>query len=179
MREYAERDYDAEISGIENQIRSNQDYYEKLGQQIGELSRDKELYDEGEWNSLYDEKAGAQSDAVNKIYELRGQLNDLQAERDGQSTVSQDDAADAPSDEEIPETLDDGDYLDDEYLEENEQETDNDVNALDDGVDNDTESNESSEFDSSFDSLDDSDNSADVAESIKEDVTNDTDEPKE
>lgn len=173
MREYAERDYDAEISGIENQIRSNQDYYENLGQQIGELSRDKELYDEGEWNSLYDEKAGAQSDAVNKINELRGQLNDLQAERDGQSTDYQDDAADAPSDEEIPETLDD------ESLEENEQKTDNDVNELDDGVDNDTESNESSEFDSSFDSLDDSDNSADVAESIKEDVTNDTDEPKE
>lgn len=83
MREYAERDYDVEISGIENQIRSNQDYYENLGQQIGELSRDKELYDEGEWNSLYDEKAGA------------------------------------PSDEEIPETPDDGDYLDDESLEEN------------------------------------------------------------
>lgn len=178
MREYAERDYGAEISGIENQIQSNQDYYENLGRQIGELSRDKDLYDEGEWNSLYDEKASAQSDAVNKINELRGQLNDLEAERDGQYNDSQDGATDMPSDEEIPETLDDGDCPD-EAKEENEQETDNDVNELDDGIDSDTESNESSEFDSSFDSEDDSDNSADVAKSVKEDVTNNTDEPKE
>lgn len=165
MREYAERDYGAEIGGIENQIQSNQDYYENLGRQIGELSRDKDLH-------------CAQSDAVNKINELRGQLNDLEAERDGQYNDSQDGATDMPSDEEIPETLDDGDCPD-EAKEENEQETDNDVNELDDGIDSDTESNESSEFDSSFDSEDDSDNSADVAESVKEDVTNNTDEPKE
>ena len=64
-----------DIDGLENQQKSAREYSDKLNEQIAELQRDKELYSEKEFNAYYDEKARAQSDTVNKIYELQGEIN--------------------------------------------------------------------------------------------------------
>lgn len=166
MREYEECDYDAEIKGVENQIQSNQDYYETLSQQIGELSQDKELYDEDEWNSIYDEKSSAQSDATNRIYELQGQLNDLHRERDEQVDTAYGDAIEEQFEDENQETLDNGDILEESYQEEIELESDISVDELDGTDESDTEDLES---DSDFDA-------EDIMEDSDDDITFDAEE---
>jgi hypothetical protein len=79
--------FDDPVEADDAQLSSLREQYERYGDQIAQLSREKEYYpaDGKEWNSLMDEKIAAQNQVSERINELMGRRNRLLAERENKN----------------------------------------------------------------------------------------------
>jgi chromosome segregation ATPase len=79
--------FDDPVEADDAQLSSLREQYERYGDQIAQLSSEKEYYpaDGKEWNSLMDEKIAAQNQVSERINELMGRRNRLLAERENKN----------------------------------------------------------------------------------------------
>jgi hypothetical protein len=79
--------FDDPVEADDAQLSSLREQYERYGDQIAQLSSEKEYYpaDGKEWNSLMDEKIAAQNQVFERINELTGRRNRLLAERENKN----------------------------------------------------------------------------------------------
>lgn len=79
--------FDDPVEADDAQLSSLREQYERYGDQIAQLSSEKEYYpaDGKEWNSLMDEKIAAQNQVTERINELMGRRNRLLAERENKN----------------------------------------------------------------------------------------------
>ena len=79
--------FDDPVEADDAQLSSLREQYERYGDQIAQLSREKEYYpaDGKEWNLLMDEKIAAQNQVFERINELTGRRNRLLAERENKN----------------------------------------------------------------------------------------------